>query len=93
MKRKPTVKALIACRSLTALVNLLRRYKIKGRRGSETACALAQYAKAAGFEYPVVRRDGICRDEKTMTWVWRPSKVRERFVTRFDLGCYPDLCR
>ena len=94
-KKKPTIKELLACRSVGAIVALMKRYGVTGDACSVDSCPLANYAKRAGIEVPLVTSDGQCETAGSL-WncdgkpVFRGSKVRSAFVRKFDLGQFPD---
>lgn len=92
--KKPTLAELFACRSVKAIVALLKKYKIKGRMANSCDCPLANFARQCGVPSPSVNTNGVihgCDGPFTTSQVAKPSKIRGKFIDQFDENRIPEL--
>lgn len=88
-KVKPTLAALRACKSVGAVIRLLKRAGCKGNQWLPTSCPLAHYIKRV-VKTPVSVSGKVFRYHRRGTEV-PLTDVTNRFVSRFDDGLIPEL--
>lgn len=88
-KTRPTIAMLLRCRSVKAIIAMMKKYGITGYRSNACDCPLANFVKKTGVNAPLVCSiNCVGADGKIL---FKQSKARIKFLAMFDAGQIPEL--